>query len=170
MLVQPHQTQYPRRPTKCWLETHNSSAAVGFSGSSSKPGTTITTTNSGHVVENDFNYKRPEHNDEAAPSQQSIPVLVTKRPNSKKLRKDKKPTNLKTIKRSNKLIETLNLPIVMNVNPRSIYNKCEEFHKFVKEETVEVIFMSESWERPEKPLQEIINLPDHTVISNPHQR
>ena len=30
--------------------------------------------------------------------------------------------------------------------------------------------MSESWERPEKPLDQIINLPNHTVISNPHQR
>ena len=68
------------------------------------------------------------------------------------------------------MIETLNLPIVIIVNPRSIYNKCEEFHKFVKEETVDCIFMSESWERPEKPLKEIINLPNHTVISNPHQR
>ena len=30
--------------------------------------------------------------------------------------------------------------------------------------------MSESWERPDKPLDQIINLPNHTVISNPHQR
>ena len=30
--------------------------------------------------------------------------------------------------------------------------------------------MSESWERPDQPLEEIINLPDHIVISNPHQR
>ena len=30
--------------------------------------------------------------------------------------------------------------------------------------------MSESWERPDQPLEEIIHLPDHTIISNPHQR
>ena len=30
--------------------------------------------------------------------------------------------------------------------------------------------MSESWERPEQPLDEIIKLPNHTVISNPYQR
>ena len=67
-------------------------------------------------------------------------------------------------------MQALNLPTVMNVNPRSIYNKKEEFHKFVEEEAIDCIFMSESWERPENPLTEIINLPDHTVISNPHQR
>ena len=30
--------------------------------------------------------------------------------------------------------------------------------------------MSESWERPDKPLEVIIKLPHHVVISNPHQR
>ena len=58
----------------------------------------------------------------------------------------------------------------MNVNPRSIYNKSNEFHNFVVEEDIDCVFMSESWERPEQPLNKIINLPDHTVISNPHQR
>ena len=58
----------------------------------------------------------------------------------------------------------------MNVNQRSIYNKVEEFNAFVEEEEIDCVFMSESWERPEKPLDQIINLPDHIVISNPHQR
>ena len=58
----------------------------------------------------------------------------------------------------------------MNVNPRSIYNKVKEFHNFVEEEEIDCVFMSESWERPDKPLEEIIKLPHHVVISNPHQR
>ena len=58
----------------------------------------------------------------------------------------------------------------MNVNPRSIYNKVTEFQTFVTEENIDCIFMSESWERPEKTLDQVINLPSHTVISNPHQR
>ena len=58
----------------------------------------------------------------------------------------------------------------MNVNPRSIYNKVEEFHAFVEEELIDCVFMSESWERPDMPLDMIIKLPNHTVISNPHQR
>ena len=74
------------------------------------------------------------------------------------------------MKRSNKLIQALNLPTVMNVNPRSIYNKKDEFHAFVEEELVDCVFMSESWERPDMPLDQIIDLPNHVVISNPHQR
>ena len=56
------------------------------------------------------------------------------------------------------------------MNPRSVYNKIEEFHTFVEEEEVDLVLMSESWEREELTLQEIINLEDHVVISNVHQR
>ena len=84
--------------------------------------------------------------------------------------KGKNLKNLRTVVRSNKLIEALSLPIVMNVNPRSIYNKVNEFHNFVIEELVDIVAMSESWERIEQPLGSIIKLPNHTVISNPHQR
>ena len=78
--------------------------------------------------------------------------------------------NNKKYKNQNKVDQALDLPTVMNVNPRSIYNKLEEFHDFVIEHNVDCIFMSESWERPDQPLDTVINLPDHTVISNPHQR
>ena len=30
--------------------------------------------------------------------------------------------------------------------------------------------MSESWERPDMPLDQILDLPNHVVNSNPHQR
>ena len=40
----------------------------------------------------------------------------------------------------------------------------------MKEETVDVAFMSESWEREYLTLDKIINLDDHTVISNVNQR
>ena len=107
---------HTRPSTQCCFDPHNSSPAVGFSGSSIKPGPTITATNSGHVVENDFNDKRPEYDDEAASSQQSIPVLITKRPNIKKLKKiffpaciccnictdQKSDTNDKSLKTKNK--------------------------------------------------------------------
>ena len=64
-------------------------------------------------------------------------------------------------------MQALNLPTVMNVNPGSIYNKKEEFHKFVDEEAIYCIFMSESWECPNQPLEIIMNLPNFKVISNP---
>ena len=71
---------------------------------------------------------------------------------------------------TNKVNQALHLPTIMNLNPRSVYNKVEDFHTFVEVEEIDCIFLSESWERPDQPLEEIINLPDHTVVSNPHQR
>ena len=62
------------------------------------------------------------------------------------------------------------LPTLCNVNPRSVYNKIDEFHNFVKQESLDVIFISESWERENLPLKEIIKLKEHTVISNVSQR
>ena len=70
----------------------------------------------------------------------------------------------------NRFTQALSLPTLCNLNPRSIYNKREEFHTLVKEEDLDVIFLSESWEREHLQLDEIIDLEDHTVISNVHQR
>ena len=80
------------------------------------------------------------------------------------------PNNNTTVKRSNKILHALDLPTVINLNPHSVYNKIDEFHTLVKEEEADVIFMTESWEREDKTLDEIINLEDHVVISNVHQR
>ena len=123
------------------------------------------------MVEDGNNDGEPEPNDEEYQGDQPIPVIISKRQATyKPSNKAQNKTNVITIKRSNKLMQALNLPTIMNVNPRSIYNKKQEFHKFVEEESIDCIFMSESWERPENPLNDIINLPNHTVISNPHQR
>ena len=82
-----------------------------------------------------------------------------------------------TIPRSNKIIQALNLPKVANLNPRSIYNKIEEFYTFVIEEEIDIVCLSESHERwytthanAKQTLNEIINIDDHIVISNPSQR
>ena len=77
---------------------------------------------------------------------------------------------LRTIKRSNKVLEAMSLPIICNLNPRSVYNKIDEFHEFVNSESIDIVFMSESWERDKLTLKDIIKLNDHIVISNVHQR
>ena len=46
-----------------------------------------------------------------------------------------------------KIQQSLLLPKVMNLNPRSIYNKIDEFVTFIEEEDIDLIFMSESHER-----------------------
>ena len=75
-----------------------------------------------------------------------------------------------TKQKSNRFSPALTLLSLCNMNPRSVYNKADEFHTFVEEEAIDVVFLSESWERENLPLDEIINLEDHTVVSNVHQR
>ena len=70
----------------------------------------------------------------------------------------------------NKIKEALVLPTCMNINPRSIYNKIQEFITLVQEENIQCVFLSESFERPEFDLSRLIQMEDYTVISNPHQR
>ena len=86
-------------------------------------------------------------------------------------------TNNHTIKRSNKALQALNLPSVANINPRSLYNKVEEFVTFVNETVqggIELVFVSESFERPEFNLKELLEpfeeMEEYEIVSNPHQR
>ena len=81
--------------------------------------------------------------------------------------KIKKETNANI---SNRYEQALNLPVLCNINPRSVYNKSDEFHTLVEEEDLDLIFMSESWERQYLPLHDLLKLEDHTVISNVNQR
>ena len=62
------------------------------------------------------------------------------------------------------------MPVICNINPRSIYNKKNEFETFVEEENCDLILMSESWERDNLTLDKLIHLPNHTIISNVSQR
>ena len=76
----------------------------------------------------------------------------------KRKNKQDRMKNLTIIKRSNKVLQALDLPTVLNLNPRSVYNKVDEFIKFVEEEDIDLVCMSESWERENKTLDEIIEI------------
>ena len=67
-------------------------------------------------------------------------------------------------------MQALDLPVIANINPRSIYNKINKFHTFVEQEDIDIIFMSETWEREEKTLHDVIKIKDHEIISNVYQR
>ena len=71
---------------------------------------------------------------------------------------------------NHKVNQALNLPVICNINPRSIYNKKDEFETFVEEQNCDLILMSESWERDYLTLDQLIHLPNHTIISNVSQR
>ena len=64
----------------------------------------------------------------------------------------------------------MTLPSICNINPRSVYNKLDQFKKFVKEEQLDCIFMSESFEKNHLTLDKVIKLEDFVVISNVNQR
>ena len=72
-----------------------------------------------------------------------IPVHISDRIKAKNEYSEKRKPFLKTIKRNNLLIECINLPSIMNINPRSIYNKSEEFAQLVEQYDSQIICMSE---------------------------
>ena len=97
-------------------------------------------------------------------SESEIPVHITEH------RADKEPVEIrrpirKTIKRSNLKLQSAVLPVVMNINPRSIYNKCDEFSLLLEQYAAEVICVSESFERDNLPLDKLLKLEDYEIIS-----
>ena len=76
----------------------------------------------------------------------------------------------KTIKRNNKAVAALNLPTVININPRSVYNKVDEFHEMMEQYSVDLCLMSGSWERENLKLDKIIRLENFEIITNVVQR
>ena len=84
----------------------------------------------------------------------------------KRKQKNEKPK----MKKSSKVYQALSLPTLCNMNPRSVYNKLDEFHTFVKEEQLDCIFMSESLEHDYLTLDKVTKLDDYIVISNVNQR
>ena len=72
-----------------------------------------------------------------------IPVIVSDR---KYPRLKERPAQcLKRIQRNNKLLEAVQLPIVLNLNPRSLYNKAEEFRLLIEQTNCNLCFISESF-------------------------
>ena len=81
-----------------------------------------------------------------------------------------KNRNLTTIKRPKKVYQALNLPKLLNLNPRSAMNKIEHITEFIEEENIDIAFISESHDRENKRLEDHIKINTHTVISNLYQR
>ena len=78
---------------------------------------------------------------------------------------------------SNKVSEAVKLPKVLNLNPRSIYNKVKIFETFVDKHDTDLVCVSESWElgndKPDnenKKLEDIIKLENMEIVSNVFQR
>ena len=101
---------------------------------------------------------------------ESIPVIISARlEKPANNRKANKMNNI-TIKRNNKLLTAVQLPVVVNVNPRSLYGKSEDFCTMMEQLEVGICCISESWDRQENGIEEIIRLENYRVIKNVVQR
>ena len=99
-----------------------------------------------------------------------IPVHISVYRNEQPIQHPRRLPVRKTIRRNNLVLQSMELPVVMNINPRSIYNKTEEFHLLLEQYEADVICISESWDRDNLPLKELLDLDDFEVITNVKQR
>ena len=81
---------------------------------------------------------------------------------------------MKTIRRNNKLIEAINLPKVITLNPRSLYNKKKQFCTLIDQTEADICFVSETWDRSHLPkgvtLSECIQMENYEWVQNVIQR
>ena len=59
---------------------------------------------------------------------------------------------------------------MLNVNPRSIYNKVENLKTYITENNVDLVCVSESWARKSQPIEDVLKMDNYTVICNPNLR
>ena len=117
-------------------------------------------------IQLDGNLSFSESNLYATPSDTAryIPVIISLRKNRVSNEIKRTPVR-KVIKRNNLFLHAINLPSVMNINPRSIYNKVDEFLTLVEQYESDLIFMSETWDRVHQPLENLIQLENYRVIT-----
>ena len=103
-------------------------------------------------------------------SENKIPVHISVKNETSVPSQLKRKPVLKTIRRNNVILQSLHLPVVMNLNPRSLYNKTADFHDIIEQYEADVICVSESWGRENLSVEKLLNLPNHRVLKSPVQR
>ena len=98
-----------------------------------------------------------------------IPVVISQsRQKSEVIRR--LPPVRKTLRRNNMILQSVELPVVINLNPRSIYNKTEDFRLILEQYSADCLTISESWERDNLSLSELLDLENYQIFSNVKQR
>ena len=75
------------------------------------------------------------------------------------------PSSTKPSMKQRKIMKASSLPLVAVLNCRSLYNKPDNFKKFLNELGIEVAIISESWEREELSLENLLKMPNYKVHS-----
>ena len=95
----------------------------------------------------------------------TIPVHISQREPKLNSYDSDRTSVKKVIKRNNLALKAIDVPSVMNINPRSVYNKVNEFSTLVEEYQSDLIFMSETWDRVSQPLENVIQIEGYRVIT-----
>ena len=103
-----------------------------------------------------------------------IPVLVTQRLHSSEKLRGCVKNNLKCIKRSKKLLEASRLPVIVTLNPRSLYKKKNEFQTLMEQTEAGICCVSETWDRSHvekgELISDLITIDGYQWIKNVVQR
>ena len=67
-------------------------------------------------------------------------------------------------------MQSIELPIIINIDPRSVHNKVEDLKLILEQYEANCVFISESWERQNIRLKDLLNLDNYEIITNVHQR
>ena len=92
------------------------------------------------ISESDCSMTDCDTDDEIDPDTTPIALTPVSKPNKGKL----------------KVLQASSLPLVTLMNVRSLYNKPENFKKFLNELGIEVAIISESWEREDITLEKLL--------------
>ena len=100
---------------------------------------------------------------------QSIPFLITER--LSKPVPDARTATIRTIRYNSKnVVSASQLPVIVNLNPRSIYKKRNEFKIMMEQLDVDCCAISESWDKGDNSLEKMIKMDGYQVIKNVVQR
>ena len=101
----------------------------------------------------------------------SIPVIVSNR-ESPTILPRRPPCSNKRVRRDNKLLEALNLPVFTVYNMRSVWSKLNNLAEDIIERSADISFLSEVWEKKENlkhqsSIEEMLEMKGIAYISTP---
>ena len=99
-----------------------------------------------------------------------IPVIISTNRPAKPLVSPRLSANIPVKYQSKKVFSATQLPVVVNLNPRSVYNKKKEFIDMMEQLDVDICCMSESWDRQKNGLENAIKMEGYQIVKNVLQR
>ena len=106
-------------------------------------------------------------------TENKIPIFFGNRPPKPKIHDLSKPPHfLRTIRRDNKAVQGISLPVISSYNMRSIFPKLDSYAEDFNERAIGLSFLSEIWEKSSNKkhqlkLQELFELKGILYISTP---